>query len=144
MIAGNRSLTVATRINGAESCPVIWSASKSMVDSHEDRSPPPIGDEALGNELSLFVFECPACRRTIDGLTQACPRCGAALFSAYSGTYVPFRSMLAKIVSWVALILFVGSMLALMWLILSDATTRSIPADEQSSNRASAVDVTTV
>lgn len=115
-----------------------------MVDSHDDRSPPSIGDEALGNELSRFVFECPACQHTIDGLTQACPRCGAPLFSAYSGTYVPFRSMLAKIVSWVALILFVGSMLALTWLILSDATTRSRPQDEQSSTRATAVDVATV
>ena len=114
-----------------------------MVNSHEDRSPSSIGDDAPGNELSRFVFECPACKQPIDGLTQACPRCGAALFSAYSGTYGPFRSMLAKIVSWVALILFVGSMLALTWLILSDATTRSIPGDEQSSNRASAVDVTT-
>jgi RNA polymerase subunit RPABC4/transcription elongation factor Spt4 len=90
-----------------------------MATPPQDHTQPPPDEERLGAELGRFVFECPECKRLLNEYGRQCPYCGAKLASAYSATYVPFKSALAKIVSWAALILFVGSMLALAWVILT-------------------------
>lgn len=91
-----------------------------MATPPRDHSQPPPDEETLGTEPGCLVFECPECKRLLNDYGRQCPYCGAKPALAYSATYVPFKSALAKVVSWAALILFVGSILALAWVILTD------------------------
>lgn len=76
----------------------------------------------LDSALERFEFQCPECKRPLAEFAEECPLCGANLMVAYSGIYRPPRNALAKLVAWLVLALFVGSMLVLFGIVVHRST----------------------
>ena len=75
--------------------------------------------EELNAGLHRFKVICPGCKRELAEFSERCPHCAADLTNVFSATYQPPRSTLAKIIAWIVLVVFVGTMLWSFGLILS-------------------------
>jgi len=89
-----------------------------MSDRQQEAPDDPSSGEQFRDALRPFSVECPECKRTLTEYAPTCPNCGANLLAGYSGTYRPPRSPMAKVIAWTLLVVFVGSILAALGLVL--------------------------
>ena len=76
--------------------------------------------EELNDGLRRFTFICPQCKRELAEFAVKCPYCAGDLTNVFSATYQPPRSTLARIIAWIVLVGFIGAMLWLFGIILTD------------------------
>jgi hypothetical protein len=62
-----------------------------------------------------FRGECPGCGLELNEWMERCPACGQNLFEVYSGTWRPPRSICARIVAVLLLLILLGSLGIGLW-----------------------------
>lgn len=75
--------------------------------------------EANGDSLAWadgFGLACPVCGQRLSGFANYCPHCEAHL--PFGGTFSPGKTVVAKALSWILLVVFIGSMVTLVGLII--------------------------
>ena len=59
-----------------------------------------------------FGLACPVCGRRLSRFANYCPHCDAHL--PFGGTFTPGKTAVAKALSWILLVVFIGSMAILV------------------------------
>lgn len=63
-----------------------------------------------------FESACPVCGRELSGFASYCPHCDTHL--PFAGTFSPGKTAVSKALSWILLVVFLGSMAVLFGLIV--------------------------
>jgi predicted amidophosphoribosyltransferase len=71
-------------------------------------------ENQLHDDFRRFFYDCPNCGLKMSEYAEQCPECGQNLFEAFSGTFRPRKPLFLRIVALIVLLLFVGSMIALV------------------------------
>jgi len=87
-----------------------------LASSHDNGTSAPTANAPPDPRPARIEATCPWCGQRLSLFADHCPRCEASL--PFGGTFTPGKSAVAKAVSWILLVIFLGSMTALVGFIV--------------------------